>query len=71
MTTKQSRAAKAPSPSVPSLLAGINDRALLDIIDGQRMKLYNVLGSLRCLSAVLRDNRNDETGGASRSPPMR
>jgi hypothetical protein len=42
-------------------LAGINERAFLDIVDDERERLLNVLGSLRCIvQAVQSDAAPDE-----------
>jgi hypothetical protein len=52
---------ECPSRAAESPLAGINERAFLDIVDDERERLLNVLGSLRCIvQAVQSDAAPDE-----------
>jgi hypothetical protein len=61
-TKKQSRAGNAPAPAVPSLLAGINERVFLDIVDEQREQLLNVTAALLCMEIAVQSDSPPDPG---------
>jgi acetolactate synthase small subunit len=52
-TRKHSAARPAPSPPAPSLLADINERTLLDLVENQKLRLLNLTGMLRCMKCAM------------------
>ena len=54
LTDRQDIPSRPPSVIIQSkTLAGINERVLLDLVDDERDRLFNVLASIRCIRAAL------------------